>query len=109
MSKPGEKALLAFKEADKKVQVFKKPEAPKERKKKSIILTEEQYMEVKYDFSNLLHYFNHLHCSTTGTRQNYSARFLSRFGKTQGSKRLPGCDSQQRHWKTTQNLFQVQL
>ena len=47
MSRPGEKALIALKQQDKQVQVFKKPEVPQIKKKKSIILTEEQYMEVR--------------------------------------------------------------
>lgn len=46
--KPGERALIALKEADKRVAQFKKPTVPtlKKNKEKKIILTEEKYIEV---------------------------------------------------------------
>ncbi|XP_062554782.1 splicing factor ESS-2 homolog [Armigeres subalbatus] len=44
-SKPGEKALLAMKELEKSVAVFKKPALPKTKKERKIILNEETYLE----------------------------------------------------------------
>ncbi|XP_055639118.1 splicing factor ESS-2 homolog [Toxorhynchites rutilus septentrionalis] len=45
MAKPGEKALLAMKELDKAMVVFKKPAVPKTKKENKVILNEETYLE----------------------------------------------------------------
>lgn len=45
--KPGERALLAMKDQNKAVVVFKKPAAPIKKKDKKIILTEDKYIEVR--------------------------------------------------------------
>lgn len=59
---PGERALIALKEADKRVALFKKPGIPtvKKNKEKKIILTEDSYIEVR-SFQNIkshTNYFN---------------------------------------------------
>lgn len=46
MEKPGERALLAMKDQNKSLVVFKKPAAPIKKKDKKIILTEDKYIEV---------------------------------------------------------------
>lgn len=46
MVKPGERALLAMKDQNKAVIVFKKPASPIKKKDKKIILTEDKYIEV---------------------------------------------------------------
>ena len=46
MVKPGERALLAMKDQNKAIVVFKKPAAPTKKKDKKIILTEDKYIEV---------------------------------------------------------------
>lgn len=45
---PGERALLAMKDQNKAVIMFKKPAIPLRKKDKKIILTEDKYIEVKY-------------------------------------------------------------
>ena len=48
MVKPGERALLAMKDQNKAIVVFKKPAAPTKKKDKKIILTEDKYIEVSF-------------------------------------------------------------
>lgn len=43
---PGEMALVAIKNQNKAVQVFKKPGVPARKKEKKIILSEESYLKV---------------------------------------------------------------
>lgn len=46
VNKPGEMALIAIKNQNKAVQVFKKPNVPLKKKEKKIILSEESYLKV---------------------------------------------------------------
>lgn len=50
VKRPGEMALVAIKNQNKAVQVFKKPVVPVVKKDKKIILSEESYMKVKEIF-----------------------------------------------------------
>lgn len=84
-NKIGEKALIAIKETNKQVEVFKKPkELPK--KKKHIILTEEKYVEVNMKTKINFVTFVKFPCNFLGTGQNYPKRFLPGLGEAEGSK-----------------------
>lgn len=54
--KTGEMALEAIKKQNKEVVAFKIPNAPKIRKNQMKILTEEQYIEVRFYILSIMHF-----------------------------------------------------